>query len=300
MERQSRAYGYALAAVLCWSTVASAFKLTLMTVSPDMLVFLASWVSLLVLLVIVVVTGRLTELTDWTLADWRQSALLGFLNPCLYYLILFRAYDLLPAQEAQPLNMTWPIVLTLMSALILRQRLSAVALMAMSISLLGVLVISTRGNLLAFQMTDGRGVALALVSTLVWAAYWAYGVKDQRDPITRLCVNFVFGALFVSVYQGLTGEITLPPLSGLLGAAYIGLFEMGVTFVLWLNALKLSRTTAEVSRLIFLTPFLSLIVIHFTVGEPIYPSTLVGLVLIVVGILIQQYQPRLAAWLKKR
>ena len=56
---------------------------------------------------------------------------------------------------------------------------------------------------------------------------------------------------------------------------------------------KLSRTTAQVSQLIYLTPFLSLLVIHFAVGESIYPSTLIGLVLIVTGILLQQYGQQL-------
>ena len=34
----------------------------------------------------------------------------GFLNPFLYYIILFKAYSLLPAQEALSLNYTWPLV----------------------------------------------------------------------------------------------------------------------------------------------------------------------------------------------
>ena len=79
---------------------------------------------------------------------------------------------------------------------------------------------------------------------------------------------------------------------GLLGASYVGLFEMGITFVLWLSALKLSETTAKVGNLIFLSPFLSLIFIHFFVGEDILASTFIGLILIVAGILIQQIKPR--------
>ena len=79
------------------------------------------------------------------------------------------------------------------------------------------------------------------------------------------------------------------PWQGLAGGIYIGIFEMGITFVLWLNALKYSATTAKVSNLIYLSPFISLIFIHFTVGETITAYTLSGLTLIVVGILLQQY-----------
>ena len=67
---------------------------------------------------------------------------------------------------------------------------------------------------------------------------------------------------------------------------------MGITFVLWLKALKFSATTAKVSNLIYLSPFLSLVFIRFIVGETILLSTLTGLVFIVGGILLQQYIKR--------
>jgi drug/metabolite transporter (DMT)-like permease len=91
--------------------------------------------------------------------------------------------------------------------------------------------------------------------------------------------------------NGFTG-IKLATGYGLIGAIYIGLFEMGITFVLWLKALQLSKTTAQVSNFIYLVPFISLIVIHFTVGENIYPSTIIGLMFIIAGILLQQYVSR--------
>jgi drug/metabolite transporter (DMT)-like permease len=64
---------------------------------------------------------------------------------------------------------------------------------------------------------------------------------------------------------------------------------MGITFILWLMALKLSSTTAKVSNLIYLSPFISLILIHFFVGEVILISTVIGLAFIVGGIVLQQY-----------
>lgn len=48
-----------------------------------------------------------------------------------------------------------------------------------------------------------------------------------------------------------------------LSATYVGLFEMGVTFIIWSLALKKSKQTAGVSKLIYLVPFISLIVIYF-------------------------------------
>ena len=288
MQTQTQAYLYAAVTVLFWSTVATAFKLSLRHVGPDVLVFYSSAVSVAVLLCITLATGRLGQLREWNIGDLRISLCLGFLNPFLYYLVLFKAYDLLPAQEALTLNFTWPMVLALFSILLLRQPIGTRAIAAMAISFAGVALIATRGDPLGLDLANPRGVALALGSTLIWTLYWIYGVKDGRDPVTRLLVNFVFGCGFSGGFLWLAGTLEMPGAAGLAGAAYIGTFEMGIAFVAWLRALKLSRTTAQVGQLIYLTPFLSLLVIALFVGEPIYPSTLAGLALIVGGIALQR------------
>ena len=287
MQKQTQAYLYAAVTVLFWSTVATAFKLSLRHVGADVLVFYSSLVSVLVLLCITLATGRLGQLREWRLGDLRTSLCLGFLNPFLYYLVLFRAYDLLPAQEALTLNFTWPMVLALFSIVLLRQPISFRAVAAMAVSFTGVAVIATRGDLLGLDLTNPRGVALALGSTFIWTLYWIYGVKDTRDPVTRLLVNFVCGCGLSGGYLWLSGNLEWPAPAGLAGAGYIGTFEMGIAFVTWLQALKLSRTTAQVGQLIYLTPFLSLLLIGLVVGEPIYPSTVTGLALIVGGIVLR-------------
>jgi drug/metabolite transporter (DMT)-like permease len=272
--------------------VASAFKVSLRYLTVAELLLYASLASVIALTTLLLISGKYVELKTWSRRAYFRSALLGFLNPFLYYLVLFKAYSLLPAQEAQPLNFTWPIVLVVLSAVILGQTVRYLTLCAMAISLLGVLVIATRGNVQGWQITHGLGVALALSSTVIWALYWLYGITDKQDPVLRLCLNFAFGTVFVALYILILGSWRMPPIEGLAGAVYVGLFEMGITFVLWLKALKLSRTTAEVSNLIYLSPFLSLLVIHVVVGEPIYPSTVIGLGLIISGIMLQQFSVR--------
>lgn len=61
---------------------------------------------------------------------------------------------------------------------------------------------------------------------------------------------------------------------------------MGVTFILWLKALEKSERTSQVSMLIYLSPFISFMIIHLTVGEEITASTIIGTVLLITGILV--------------
>jgi len=299
MDQQSKAYLHALAAVFFWSTVASAFKLSLRVLSPIQLLLYAAFVSALMLFLVLALQGRLAVLRTYSRRDYLNSLILGFLNPFLYYVVLFKAYDLLPGQEAQPLNYTWAIALAVLSIPLLKQRIRLVSLLAILISFIGVYVISTRGEVFSLHFTDPLGVSLALGSSVIWALFWIFNIRDRRDEVAKLFLSFAFGLGFTLILALLSGEVIgpngewiTPGWSGAAGAAYVGLFEMGLTFVLWLRALKLSRTTALVSNLIFLSPFVSLVLLHFFVGEHIYSSSVIGLVFIIGGIALQRWTER--------
>ncbi|MHC5036369.1 MAG: DMT family transporter [Planctomycetota bacterium] len=288
MHRQKKAYLFALSAVLAWSTVASAFKITLKSLSPIELLFFASLGSTVVLFAVLLFQKRWKALKSLSRAQVLQSIPLGILNPLLYYLVLFEAYRRLQAQEAQPLNYTWAIVLVFLSVPLLGQRIRLRDFVAAFICYFGVVVISTHGDLLQLKFSDPIGVGLALGSSVIWALYWIYNTKSQRDPVVGLFLNFLFSLPPVFVVYVLAEGCKVPEVEGLLGAAYVGVFEMGVTFLLWLSALRLTDNTAKVGNLIFLSPFLSLIFIHYFVGETILASSILGLALIVGGLLFQR------------
>ncbi len=290
MKQQTKAYLYGLAAVSLWSTIASASKLSLRYLTPVELLFLSSLVSCVVLLIILILQKKLPELKKTGLKELGVSLLFGLLNPFLYYLVLFKAYDLLPAQQAQAINYTWAITLSLLSIPILGQKVRGVQWVCISFSYFGVLVIATGGNIISLHFDNPSGVGLALLSTVIWSLYWIYNTRDTRDPLVGLFLNFATVLPFVALYilwAGKGNALRITP--GLAGAAYIGVFEMGITFVLWLNALKMTESSAKVANLIFISPFLSLFFIHFLVGEKILGSTLAGLAFVICGLSIQAF-----------
>ena len=288
MTDQRRAMILGLTTVLLWSTVASAFKLSLRYLPIPLLLLYASLVSTVVLASILVAQGRLGQALRSTRRQCLAAVVRGLLNPFAYYLVLLGAYSRLPAQEAQPLNYTWALTLAYLSIPLLRQRPNWHALAAGPVCYLGVLVIATRGDPLSLHFSDSLGVALALGSTVIWALYWILNARSDQDPVVGLFLGFLFALPPVALYAAMTTGVAVPGWRALGGAVYIGLFEMGISFVTWIHALRLAENAAQVSNLIFLSPFVSLIFIHFIVGEVVLKSTAVGLVLIVLGLLIQQ------------
>jgi drug/metabolite transporter (DMT)-like permease len=288
MDRTRSSYIYAGLAILFWSTVPTAFKISLGELDVLPMLTISSLTSLLVLL-IVVLSGNKTDLIKKTTGkELLNSAILGLINPFLYYLILLKAYQLLPAQVAQPLNMIWPIILVFLSVPILGQKISKKSFVALFISFAGVYIISSQGKPFNPGHSDLKGVILATGSSVFWALYFILNVKDKRDEAVKLFLNFFFGSAYLIITMILTGNWPVITVSGGVAAAvYVGIFEMGITFLFWLKALQMASTTDKVSNLVYFAPFLSLVFVHFILHEPVYYTTPAGLLLIISGILIQ-------------
>jgi drug/metabolite transporter (DMT)-like permease len=288
MKNQTKAYFFAILSVFFWSTVATAFKLSLQGMTYYELLFFSSLTSLFLFFFIILIQAKAKLVFLSNKQDLIKSIIMGFLNPFLYYLILFKAYSLLPAQEALTLNYTWAIIVVILSIPMLKQKLRLIDLLSILISFFGVIIIATGGNLLSLEFKNLFGTILAVGSSFVWAVFWLLNVKDKRDVIVKLFLSFLSGTIFIIIYVYIFQDIRLPDMHFLAGAVYVGCFEMGITFVFWLMALKYTESTAKISNLIYLSPFLSLLIINTILGETIKFASILGLVLIIFGIITQK------------
>lgn len=284
---KDNAYKYALISVFLWSTVATAFKYSLKFLNPEQLLFYASLSSLFTLFIIIIFQKKLNLVLFHIKNSFIIILTLGVINPFLYYLVLFKAYDLLPAQEAQAINYTWALMLAFLSVPFLKQKLRLVDIVAGIICYFGVLIISTKGEPFSLNFTNLDGIILALLSTILWAFYWIFNTKSKIDPIISLFCNFLFSIPFITIYIYFFSSFEISHINGLFGAVYVGLFEMGITFLFWLKAMQEASNTSKIANLIFISPFFSLIFIYFILNEPIYISTLFGLIFIIFGLVIQ-------------
>jgi len=290
MKRWSPAYLYAGLTILFWGTAASAFKFTLSHFSFIQLLVWSSLASTALLFLILLFSGKFPILRKATRKEIFPSVFLGLINPFLYYIILFRAYELLPAQVAQPLNFIWPLVLVLLSVPFLGERLSMRSILRLIVSFFGVVLISLQGNPLGLKIQSPLGVMLALLSSIIWALYWILNLKYSRiDTVVRLFLNFLFASVYALLATLFFSDFWDFNFYGIAGSFYVGSFEMGITFVLWLKALSLAESKARLNNVIYLVPFISLLFIHFFVGETIYWTTIAGLCIIVGSILFQQF-----------
>jgi drug/metabolite transporter (DMT)-like permease len=292
VDKTRQSYIYAGIAILFWSTVPTAFKISLGELDILPMLTIAVFTSAVVLLIVILSGKKFDLLKKTTGKELFSSALLGLINPFLYYLILLKAYQLLPAQIAQPLNMIWPIILVFLSVLILKQKIERKSFIALFISFAGVYIISSQGKLFTSGQSNFTGILLATGSSVFWAVYFILNVKDKRDEAVKLFLSFLFGSFYLIIAMVIVGKWPFETgFTGIAASVYVGIFEMGITFLFWLKALQMAATTDKVSNLVYLAPFISLVFVHYILHEPVYYTTPAGLLLIISGILIQNRKP---------
>jgi drug/metabolite transporter (DMT)-like permease len=118
--------------------------------------------------------------------------------------------------------------------------------------------------------------------------YWIFNVRVKRDEVVKLFLNFAIGFIFLVPVVYFFSDFEIQIDRSFYAVIFTGIFEVGITYVLWLKAMNLTTSNAKIGNLVFFTPFLSLVFIHFILKETIYITTFIGLIFIVAGVLVQQ------------
>lgn len=289
MKDSNKALLFVAITVLSWSTVASAFKIALKDFSHYELLLIATASALLVFALVLTLQRKWHLLGRLTKKQILTYALSGFLNPFFYYLVLFKSYNLLPAQIAQPINYFWPILLTIMLAVFTRQNIQGVKYIGMAISFAGVVLISLGPGSISGENISFFGILLAFFSAFIWAGFWILNKRNkQTDNTVNLFMSFLLGLIYLLI--GLVFvDVQLNSTKGLLASIYSGIFEMAVPFIFFGLALRKTNNPVLINQLCYLSPFLSLFFIYFVLGERIFFTTVIGLILIIAGVLFNEY-----------
>ncbi len=285
MARNAKALCFALATVLSWSTVSTAFKLALKSLSPMQMTAVAMGTAALALVPFLAAeASRLWRQGPvFTMRRTSLSLLAGAVI-FLYYLVLFHGYDRLPAQVAQPVNYTWSIMLAILLSIVRRTPLRPRQVMWMCVAWAGTAVIAMGGR--SIGPVDPLGLGLVVLSTVLFAVYWVVGDVNDMPSLPGMFLCFSFACLLAGGSCLFLGD-GLPRPEACPWAAYLGFFELSIPFLCWREALRLTDRVALMATLPLSTPFLALVWIHIVLGEPILATTVAGLALIVAGTFLQ-------------
>lgn len=235
---------------------------------------------------VIVFGKKMQVLQTYAVSDYAKIGILGFLGTYLYYVLLYAALALTTASEGFILAYTWPMLVIILAFPLLKERLTVKKVSCILISFLGIVVIVTHGSIFTLSFTSLQGDILALGGAGVFALFSVLGKKYQYDQTVSVFLFFVTALVFITPTLFLFSSLKIPSFHVWLWLLLNGFVVNGISYVFWFKALEYGDTSVT-SNALYLTPFLSLVYIAIFLGETILISSIVGLIIIVFGIILQ-------------
>ena len=279
-------YVYAGTSVLCFGTVATASKL-LMNQLDAVYVLAFSFLAATVFLGLYNwKKGYLQELRKLSGKTVIRMVVIGSLGVFFYNYFLLLGTDLLEAQTAFVINELWPALIIIFSCWILGEKMNLGKAAAVVFSFLGILVVTTDGKLTDFSFGDPKGILFALLAAICYGLYCTLNKRETYDKNLSVMISYGAGTIMAFVLIIIQGKLSFPTGAQTAGMLWNGIICNALPYLTWALALDIGNT-AVIANLAYLTPFVSLLCTHFVLGEKVTIFSVLGLVLIVLGIVLQ-------------
>lgn len=281
-----KSYVYAGITIFIWSTIALVSDLLLKTMDSMQVLAISSLFAFLFLLILNAAKGNLKELKTLKIKDYLILLGLGSMGIFLYYFFLYFGMELLQDPDKSfIINYLWPLATVLFACILLKEKFTTLKGVAILLSFFGV-ALTTTGGSLTMNKTQLLG---AVFCVLAATAYGLFSVLNKRCNYNNyLAMMFFYLATFLisGIYLWLQGEPLSLNVWQVLGLAYNGICTFAIAYTLWAVALA-AGDTAKISNLAYMTPFLSMVWTGLYYQKPPNLFSILGLICIVAGILIQ-------------
>lgn len=226
---------------------------------------------------------------------YRYIGVQGLVGVAGFNTFVYVAMQTTTAINAVLVNSCIPVLIAVCSWLFYREMMSPRQCLGVLVSLAGVLLIISRGelsHLLAVQFN--RGDLLVLVAALLWAIYSANLKRYPQGlhPFAYQTGIVLFGTLvllplyLLELGSGRAMQVTGATIGTIL---YVAVFASVLAFIFWNRAVRTVGAN-KAGPFIHLMPVFSTILAVIFLGETIEPFHLQGIVLIFVGITMTTFR----------
>ena len=287
MPHSWKAYAKVTFAVVAWGASFIATKVALQDISPVTVVWLRFGIGVFILGLAAVWRGQLAFPQK---KDLPYFALLGFIGITFHQWLQSTGLVTSQASTTAWIVATTPIFMAILGWLVLREKLTKLQILGITLATVGVLLVVAEGDLgtLGVGKFGSPGDILILISALNWAIFSTLSRRGLKEHSAALMMLYVmgFGWSFTSVLffagPGLSeiGQLTL---NGWLGILFLGVACSGFAYIFWYDALQAIPAT-QVGAFLYLEPLVAVIVAAIVLNESILLASLVGGSTILLGV----------------
>lgn len=213
---------------------------------------------------------------------WKIS-LWGIFGFFFYHFFLFYALRFAPAIEANLINYMWPVLLVMMTPLFFKEHKLYWYHYVGSLLAVAGCILLVSGNGLELKEDSVKGYLLAGAAALTWPIY-SLGKKKLGETSIWAIGGFCLGSsvLCFLTHVWLEPFTPIPPLRDLGLILVMGVGPFGIAFYTWDLAIHRGDTRV-IGALTYLDPVLSTLGLVLFAGQNLETSTLIAMLLIVVG-----------------
>ena len=232
--------------------------------------------------------GRVLPSGVW----WWRASVLGVLNIGAFFYLLFVAAYHLPGGVAALVMAIQPMVVLLLGALLLRERIRRVQVVACVVGVGGValLVLQAQAGLDTVGVLAGLGGACSMASGIVLTKRWGrpQGVGLLTFTGWQLTVGGLVLTPVMLAAEGVPGHLSGKNVTGFL---YLGVIGALCAYAIWFRGIDRLPALA-VSFLSFASPLAATVLGYIFLNQSLSPLQAVGAVAVVTSVVLAQ--PRAA------
>nr|WP_239558766.1 DMT family transporter [Peribacillus deserti] len=236
--------------------------------------------------------AQMIERPNWKTVwkEWRILVVLSILGIAGYNFLLYEALRFTTSLNAAIVNSMNPALIVLFSSLLLKEKISRINSLGLILSLLGVLIVLTKGQLQQiFHLDYNQGDLIMLAVILVWTLYSIIGRKIKHIPPISATSASVLIALILLLPFVLIADFDYSLSSNaLIGVLYIGIFPSVGSFIFWNVSINQVGASNAAIYLNLLTVFTAIISIW--TGNSISIIQILGGLLVFMGIYLTNQQ----------
>ena len=281
-----KSYIYAGISILLWSSTATITKLLLNSINSIQILLVSSFFAFIFLLIVNIIKDNLVQIKEYKINDYIQITGIGLLGTFLYNLFLYLGINRMQASQAFIINYLWPIMIVVFACIILKEKMTLNKAIAIVLSFIGVIIVTSNGNLLSIDNNSLIGTLFCVLAAISYGLFSVLNKQKKYNKYLSMMLFYLVSFVVSLVYILFTKEWYIPQVNQLVGLIWIGIFTSAIAFTTW--ALSLEKgDTAKISNLAYITPFLSLIWTALILKENISIYAIAGLIVIILGIFIQ-------------
>jgi len=273
--------------VVVWGASFIATKIALRDIQPITVVWARFTIGVIILGIVVLARNQFILPQR---AEIPYFGVLGFLGIAFHQWLQSTGLMTSKASTSAWIVATTPLFIAMLGWLFLKEILKWAQVIGIGLATIGVLLVISEGDISSLSVGEfgNFGDILIFISALNWAVFSVISRRGLKQHSAALMMFYVMAAgwfmisipFFIgpSVY-----DLQALSLYSLLGVLFLGIFCSGIAYVFWYDALK-SIPASQVGVFLYLEPFIAVIVAAFLLGESIILASLIGGILILIGV----------------